>query len=87
MVCFKWLLYCTFCSSRPNPLRPGWYVLLRNIGLSSHILLPLLFPRFAFGKTPGSQAQDPAFNTPCFSLCPTRRREPAGSCHNVEAAD
>jgi hypothetical protein len=55
--------------------------------------------QFSFGKTPLPQAEDAAFNTPCFQQCPTARRSAAAAaaaavaaageadgprCHNIE---
>jgi hypothetical protein len=31
--------------------------------------------QFAFGKTPLPQTEDPAFSSPCFSMCPSSQRE------------
>ena len=35
--------------------------------------------QFSFGKTPLPQAEDAAFNTPCFLQCPTARRSAAAA--------
>lgn len=42
--------------------------------------------RFSFGKTPMPQAQDPAFQTPCFNQCPTKKVA-AAFCPKVQPLD
>jgi hypothetical protein len=41
--------------------------------------------QFAFGRTPGPQAADEAFATPCFQQCPTKKPAAgqAQQCHKV----
>ena len=41
--------------------------------------------QFSFGKTLPPQAEDAAFNTPCFQQCPTARRSAAGAAAGVAA--
>lgn len=40
--------------------------------------------QFSFGRTPPSQADDAAFQTPCFSQCPSKRSISSSSCPGIK---
>ena len=58
---------------------------------NQHMSLPLTMSpnyddfscQFSFGKTPGDISEDPAFKSPCFDVCPSKRRAEteAEGCH------
>ena len=57
---------------------------------NQHMSLPLTMSpnyddfscQFSFGKTPGDISEDPAFKSPCFDVCPSKRRaETEAECH------
>jgi Beta-carotene isomerase D27-like, C-terminal len=42
--------------------------------------------QFIFGQAPLQQDADPAFSSPCFQQCPSRRRLRGGKCEGTKAS-